>query len=757
MGANVYTLRKVDRGQTSLFLNCTFCGARFCEGIYLGSYKMPDGEPLKPFYVSVIITLLTLVTWLYDIITYFPCYLASSVARERVNRTKAVNVGTDGSGPYRDASFPDELLTHRYEKSLTLDAEFERATFKFDKMPCLGTREVYKEEDEMQPNGKSFKKLVMGDYVWQSYEEVFNDVVWFGRGLHSLGLGHKENVLIFSETRAEFLIGLQAGFRYGFPVVTLYATLGEDAIIHGINETQVSTVITSASLLPKFKAIHDRIPSVKNIIYMDDQISKVNTDSFSLDFELCSFQSVIERGKAAQDFSRVMPTPDDLAVIMYTSGSTGVPKGVMISHRNIMSMVAGAGNRIPHSSGVLQLIPDETCVCFLPLAHILEVVLECTLLSSGYKLGYSSALTMTDISSKIKKGSKGDVTILKPTIMAAVPLIFDRLYKGVLDKVNSGSAIQRALFKFALDYKMKHVAQGFDTPIFNKLVFSKLRKLLGGEMRFVLTGGAALSHSAQRFMQCCFCVSVAQGYGLTETCGAGTIGEPGDYRTRHVGQPISCCEIKLKEWKEGNYTPEDKPNPRGEILIGGGNVAMGYYKNEALTEEYFETINGRRWFHTGDIGEVLANGTLRLIDRKKDLVKLQTGEYISLATIETVLKKSPFVENICVYADGDFDYCTALVVPYRKNLESAALEQGLSNMSFEDLCDDIKMQQVVLVSMAKTAKEGKLQKWEVPRKVKLCSEVWMPESGLITDAFKLKRRAIADHYKDDLKGMYYGK
>ena len=126
---------------------------------------MPDGEPLEPFYVSVIITLLTLVTWLYDIITYFPCYLASSVARERVNRTKAVNVGTDGSGPYRDASFPDKLLTHRYEKSVTLDAEFERATFKFDKMPCLGTREVYKEEDEMQPNGKSFKKVKLKFFV----------------------------------------------------------------------------------------------------------------------------------------------------------------------------------------------------------------------------------------------------------------------------------------------------------------------------------------------------------------------------------------------------------------------------------------------------------------------------------------------------------------------------------------------------------------------------------------------------------------
>ncbi|XP_038049964.1 long-chain-fatty-acid--CoA ligase 4-like [Patiria miniata] len=717
---------------------------------------MPEAEPLEPFYVSVIMTLLAWVVWIYDALTYIPCYVAASPFRHRRDRMKGVNVGKgDRAGPYRDSSHPRRLTTHPHEKYQTLDGEFEHVTYKYGKMPCLGTREIYKEEDEMQPNGKSFKKLVMGEYIWQTYEETFTAVDCLGRGLRSLGVQHKENVLIFAETRAEFLISLQACFRYGFTVVTLYATLGEKAIIHGIKETGVRVVITSSSLLPKFKAIQKDIPQIETIVYMEDQLTKTDTSKFSDEMKLYSFQSVVKHGESNTDTTRAQPDPDDLAIIMYTSGSTGIPKGVMMSHKNIMSMVSGAKNRIPHSSGIAQLVSDDTCVCFLPLAHILEVVLECSLLSEGCRLGYSSPLTMTDISSKVKKGSKGDVSVLKPTVMATVPLIIDRLYKGVMDKVNSGSPLQRALFKFAYDYKLRHIEQGFDTPIFNMLIFSRMRDMLGGNMKLMLCGGAALSQSAQHFMQCCFCTCIMQGYGLTETSGGGTVAEPGDFITRHVGQPLSCCEIKLLEWQEGGYTPEDRPHPRGEILIGGGNVAMGYYKNDALTDEYFKTVDGQRWFYTGDIGEMLPDGTLRIIDRKKDLVKLQTGEYVSLATIETVLKKSPYVENICIYADGDFDYCIALVVPYRNNLESAAKEQGLSGKSFEEICSSKKMEQVVLVSMAKVAMEGKLQKWEVPRKVKLCTEVWLPETGLITDAFKLKRRALSEYYKETIKEMYY--
>ncbi|KAK6765019.1 hypothetical protein RB195_025090 [Necator americanus] len=358
--------------------------------------------------------------------------------------------------------------------------------------------------------------------------------------------------------------------------------------------------------------------------------------------------------------------PEDLAVIMYTSGTTGNPKGVMITHENIVAAVAGQGDAIP-------IRHHDTYIGYLPLAHILEVCAELVTLTKGVRIGYSSAQTLFDRAPKIKKGCRGDCYALKPTLMACVPAVMDRIYKAVIEEVNSNNLLFREMFRACYERKRARYEEGYSSFILNRLVFNRIGKLLGGHIRCVLSGGAPLSPETQRFMNICFCCPVVQGYGLTETCGGATLADVHDLSTGTVGPPLTCCEILLEEWEEAGYSP-DNGAPQGEILIGGKNVALGYFKNEEKTKEDFVYRNNKRYFATGDVGEFRADGSLRIIDRKKDLLKLSHGEYISLAKVETNIQTYHGVDMVCIYADSTKDYLVALIVPEHKFLKKLGEE-----------------------------------------------------------------------------------
>ena len=225
--------------------------------------------------------------------------------------------------------------------------------------------------------------------------------------------------------------------------------------------------------------------------------------------------------------------------------------------------------------------------------------------------------------------------------------------------------------------------------------------------------------------------------------------------TGRVGVPFGCCDIRLVDWSEGKYFATDKPYPRGEIVIGGTNVAQGYYKLPHQTAEDFFEEEGRRWFRSGDIGEIQHDGVLRIIDRKKDLVKLQAGEYVSLGKIESELKTCPVVDNICVYVDSSKHFCVALVVPAQKQLTAIASSLGKGdNLSMQQMCEDNDIEQAVLNEIQTHGASCKLAKFEIPGAVKLCSEIWTPDMGLVTAAFKLKRKNIQEYYQTDINRMY---
>ena len=384
-------------------------------------------------------------------------------------------------------------------------------TSKYRDQDCLGTREILAEEDETQPNGKVFKKYVLGDYHWKTFADFYTEATDCGRGLRRLGMQGGGRIAILAETRADWIISAYGCFQNNFTLVTLYTNLGADAVAHAINETEVEFLICSHETFPKVKSVLPRCQSLKKIVFFESpspaQTASQLLSQFSTDgVEVILFGDLLQLGRdAASSFTHVCsPTSQSCAIIMYTSGSTGQPKGVMLSHGNLVSSMSALVN-------IAKFRSRDRYIGYLPLAHVLELLAESSCLMFGIKIGYSSAATLTNKSTKVKAGSKGDANLLRPTLMCSVPLILERIYKSIVDTMRRQGWAAEELFHYFVRYKMKWQDRGFDTPLLNKTLFRKIRYFLGGRVRLMLSGGAPLSPDTHGLTRTCICVPLMQG------------------------------------------------------------------------------------------------------------------------------------------------------------------------------------------------------------------------------------------------------
>jgi len=488
------------------------------------SYKMPD---IASFFVGAIKVFL----FIWDIFTYPMYALIQQPWRQtsRITRTRA-RIVTHQATEITIRAVPmvnktkDEMKAYPEEIN-TMDRLFNFSSKKFSSKICLGTREVLGETEEKQSDGKVFNKLQLGDYSWLTYTDLNTKADQLGKGLRELGVKPRDKIVLYANTCADWMVSAVAAFKHSMAVVTIYTNLGEEGVEHGISQTDANTVVVSQELIPRLLAVLPKCPTVKNIVIIPDHRSipaPPPTDTVAFH----KISDVISLGSNSS-ISPSPPDPTDTAIVMYTSGSTGVPKGVVMTHKNLIQALFSI-IPIACDDALYPTKPTDRYIAVLPLAHVLELLAENLCLVLGIPIGYSSVKTFTDTGTGIAKGCKGDATVLKPSLICVVPLVLDKVYKGIMTKVAARGPFFNKLVEMCYRYRLKWIKRGHETPIMNLVIFNKFKAILGGNVRVLLSGGAPLAPDAHDFCRTCLGIILLQGYGLTETSATACIPDCSD-------------------------------------------------------------------------------------------------------------------------------------------------------------------------------------------------------------------------------------
>jgi len=641
---------------------------------------------------------------------------------------------------------------------------FEKAANKYPERNCTGIRRLIKIHD-IEENGKTFQKMELENHLeWITYQQYYDRVVNLSKGIKTFSnCSSQDTCIIYAETQQDWMTSAYAAWAQNLQVVTVYATLGAEGAQFAINQTAAKLIFVDGKLLGNLAKVVKNCPCVKNVVVLGAPmaISQAKIEEVkTCDVNVLTFDEAVNVGKLHTDVKLLEPSFDDIAFVMYTSGTTGNPKGVRLSHGNVVGAIIATQNWL-EKFGIQD---DEVYLAYLPLAHIMEVVSENAIFSLGLSVGFGNPHTLTASGVKLKvPESEGDCVVIKPSIAVFAPAVMEKIYATITRRVEEGGALGQFFFGQALAAgKQRHSYGTGAGPILNTLVGKKIQASMGGNLQHIISGSAALSSDVHCFVQTLFNCPVRQGYGLTETCALSTAQDPNDW-TMGVGVPsIGSC-IRLADWEEGGYATADEKNPgigmqRGEVLVSGHCVSPGYFIDQSnpdpemvqLNEESFITMNGMKWFRTGDIGQITPTGALQIIDRKKDLWKGPNGEYVAFQKVEGILKLVKTVDQAMCFAKPGWDSHIALLNCNKKALEGLAKEQGVEGTP-EEIAQDTKIRSHIQGLVKSICQEHKLQAFEIPSKIAIIVDPWTPDNELLTAANKMKRPIIAKHHETDIE------
>ncbi|KAL3573496.1 hypothetical protein D5086_024109 [Populus alba] len=624
---------------------------------------------------------------------------------------------------YRSARSPMKIVTrfHDHPEIETLHDNFVHAVKTFGDYKYLGTR--------VQADG------MIGDYTWMTYGEAGAAREAIGSALRFHGLQKGACIGLYFINRPEWLIVDHACTAYSYISVPLYDTLGPDAVKFVVNHADVQAIFCVPETLNTLLSFISEIPSVRLIVVVGGVDEHLPSLPLASGVKLRSYTKLFSEGcSSLQPF--IPPKPEDVATICYTSGTTGTPKGVVLTHNNLISSVAGFCMAIKFN-------PADIYISYLPLAHIYERSNQIMSVYYGVAVGFYQGdnLKLLD-----------DLSALRPTVFCSVPRLYNRIYDGIINAVKSSGVLKERLFRAAYNSKKQALMSGRNpSPMWDRLVFNKIKEKLGGRVRFMGSGASPLSPDVMDFLRVCFGCQVLEGYGMTETSCVISSVDQGDNLSGHVGSPNPACEIKLVDVPEMNYTSEDQPHPRGEICVRGPTIFQGYYKAEVQMRE---VIDDDGWLHTGDIGLWLPGGRLKIIDRKKNIFKLAQGEYIAPEKVENVYTKCRFVSQCFIYGDSFNSSLVAVVAVEPDVLRDWAVSEGIKYDDLGQLCNDPRARAAVLADMDLVGKEAQLRGFEFAKAVTLVPEPFTMENGLLTPTFKVKRPQAKEYFAKAISNMY---
>ena len=568
----------------------------------------------------------------------------------------------------------------------------------------------FKETVDKFSNRPAVKFKYHGAYISVTFSQLYRRVQAMAKGLQSLGLKHGDRFAILSENRSEWVRADLAALTLGAITVPVHTTLSPRIISHILNDAKIKILfVSNQENFNKLLLIEKELPALQQIIY-------INLDNKPENFSktLISLDEVMKLGESDGQEINTEISPDDVASIVYTSGTTALPKGVMLTHHNFLFDAEASVTAVPVNE-------HDVLLSFLPLSHVLER-------TAGYYAPLLCRCCCIAYAESIKTLTT-NLREVRPTILISVPRIFEKMHDQIWEKVKRGGKLKYKIFVWALKQ-----APGTASYFFaDLLVFKKIRATLGGRFRLTICGGASLNHKLAKFFYR-IGIKIVEGYGLTETAPVITVNRPDNFKFGTVGLQLPGVEIKIA--------------PDKEILIHGPNVMKGYYNNKKMTDE---AIDADGWFHTGDLGFMSSDGFLVIIGRKKEMISMSNGKIVWPEQIELVLNDDRFIIQSMIHGHNR-NYLSALIVPDWQEVLRTLDELGVATREPDELLREPKLIKLFEHRLEKINHD--LADWEKIRKFILLRREFSQEKDELTPTLKVRRHIIEKHYLKQIEKMY---